>query len=98
MTLSETIRARRDELGLTRWELATRLRDIAEKRGVECSAQENLISYWEGGNYSPNARMMPLLALALECSTDFLYGLHSLPNAAGVALSRPQRPKKRVRR
>lgn len=108
MTLAETIRARRDALGLTRWELTTRLRAVAGKRGVECSAQEHIISYWEGGNYSPGARFLPLLCIALQITandllgikeSDYIYGLHSLPvTAAGVAPSTPQRSPKSKRK
>lgn len=60
-TLSQSIRQRRKELGLTQAELATKL-DYSEKT----------VSKWENGTGVPPTYILPRLALALQVSLDQL--------------------------
>ena len=59
----DQIKALREERGLT-------TRALGEKVGVSCAS----VTRWELGQAYPSADKLPLLADALGCSIDALYG------------------------
>lgn len=66
MLLGERIERRRKRLGLTQQQLA-------ERTGI----QQTLISRLErGANSNPHADVLKRLAIALQCSTDWLLGMY----------------------
>lgn len=62
--IGANIKRLRDAAGLTQIELA-------QRAGI---ADHLLISRWERGRHEPEARWLPRLAAALDCSLDELYG------------------------
>lgn len=73
----ERIRARREQLGWSQDELAFRI-----------NAQQKQISMYELGKVEPAAATIYLLAVELEVSTDWLFGLsdHMNPEAGELEL------------
>lgn len=57
------IRALRQERGLTQAQFASQI-----------GAQQNTVSQWESGKRNPPSSILPLLASALGCTIDDLFG------------------------
>lgn len=73
-TMSDIIRERRKELGITQKELADML-----------SISDKTVSRWESSNQMPDAILLPDLAEALNMSINELYGLKPDGKAEGIA-------------
>ena len=73
--LAERIKARREALDLTQSEVGKRMKP---------AISDVQVSNYESGRRSPSAKSLRDLALALECSADYLLGLSPIvaPGAA----------------
>lgn len=86
-----------------RWEtmrdaFSSRVKALREATGLSCKEFAESIG-WYPGTYSgsengtlPGSERIPLLALALQCTTDYLYGLTDDPNGWAPPAQEPPAP------
>ena len=76
MDLSERIRKRREELGLSQLEVLYRMRDVGLRRAIPT------LRSWESGEISPRAAELEALAQALDVTVGWIVGEQAAVNTS----------------